>query len=60
MMEIDVDSNTGGDCYNYQLIDDRFFLIVWVDKSEFEERRNAIQALNSEKEAVFGTIRCGE
>jgi hypothetical protein len=58
-VDIDVDPNECDDCIIYQLTDDRFFLVVWVDKSRLEETREAISSLGADGEAVFGTISCG-
>ena len=59
-MDIDVDPNEGDDCCIYQLTDDRFSLVVWVEKSRIGEARKVILALPVGGEAVLGTISCGE
>jgi hypothetical protein len=58
-VDVDIDPNEGGDSLIYQLYDDRFFLIVWVDKARLDETRGAISSLGHGY-ASFGTISCGE
>ena len=59
-MEIDVDANEGGDCYIYQLSDDRFGLVVFVSKAMLAATQQSMKALAVGEEVVVGTIGCGE
>ncbi len=59
-MDIEIDPNEGGDDLGYQFSDDRFYMVVWVDKSRLCEVLEGISALRIDSEVVFGTIGCGE
>ena len=59
-MDVDLDPNDGNDECIYQVSDDRFYMVIWVNKSRLPETRKAVTALREGDEAVFGTISCGE
>ena len=58
-MDVEIDPNEGGDCFIYQLSDDRFFLVAWVSKSGLAQTQAAIATLHAGEETVLGEINCG-
>jgi hypothetical protein len=58
-MDIDIDSNDGGEDYIFQLSDDKFFAVVFVNKQAFAQTWQALAALRENDEVVLGTISDG-
>jgi hypothetical protein len=45
-MDVDIDSNNGGDDLIYQIAGDRFFMVVFVNKAALAETRERAQILS--------------